>query len=151
MSRHQRRQSGVKDMPEELEAADALLGQADVLLQRHRSEASLITATGEDLAADDLPLLTEVVDDAPDQAVPAGTAPLPRPDPDPAGQRADLDGLIARELEAWLARELPQLLAAELDRLAERVRDQALARMQTTLLPVLSRQISDAVQPQDPA
>lgn len=131
-------------MTEELKAADTLLDQADALLHRHRGAASLMTASGEDIAADDLPLLTEVVDEplvsgtlaaaAPEQAAMALSERL-----------ADLDGLIAREVESWLSNELPQLLSAELDRLVERVHGQALAQMRATLLPTLSRRIAGAL------
>lgn len=144
----------VPTLPDELEAADELLDQADALLQRHRGAASLITATGDDLAADDLPLLTEVVDELP--PAPALAPPQPQPDPTPRGdvelaeRLVALDGAIAQEVEAWLANELPQLLSAELDRMAERLRSQALAHMRATLLPALAQHISDTLSP-DPA
>lgn len=132
-------------MPEELDAADALLDQADALLHRHRGAASLMTAVGDDIAADDLPLLTDVVDELPGPVL-APEAPRPLvQDVDLAERLVVLDGLIAREVETWLANELPQLLSAELDRLAERLRSQALAQMRATLLPALAQHISDTL------
>jgi len=120
-------------MPDELKAADALL-------HRHRGIARLITPSGDDLAADDLPLLTEVVDE------PSPPAAFPQSTPPPRAGRSDrlasLDGLIAREVETWLAEELPPILAEEFARLAEQVRLQALARMRSTLLPALSRHVA---------
>ena len=137
-------------MPDELKTADALLDQADALLHRHRGAASLMTASGDDLAADDLPLLTEVVEE------PAPAPPTEPLIPSPADTQAALaerlvvlDGLIAREVEAWLSDELPQILTAELDRLAERLRAQALAQMRATLLPALSQRISDTLNPDE--
>ena len=129
-------------MTDELKTADTLLGQADALLHRHRGAASLMTASGDDLAADDLPLLTEVVDDSPAADIPPEPSPPDQPQVDIAECLVALDALIAREVEIWLANELPQLLSAELDRLTERLCNQALAQMRVTLLPALSRHIS---------
>lgn len=134
-------------MSDELKAADALLDQAEALLQRHRGAASLMTASGDDLAADDLPLLTEVVDEQPPP--PAESAPAP--ETDFTERLAALDSLIAREIETWLANELPQILSTELDRLAERLHDHALAQMRATLLPALSQRISNTLSGDDPA
>lgn len=133
-------------IPAELDAADALLDQADALLMRHRGAASLITAVGDDIAADDLPLLTDVVDEppAPSAGLDAPPSSAPR-DVELAERLVALDGAIAKEVETWLANELPQLLSAELDRLAERLRGQALAQMRATLLPALAQHISDAL------
>lgn len=152
MAQRPRPDAADDDLPEELEAADALLDQADALLQRHRGSASLMTALGDDLAADDLPLLTDVVHDVAEE-VPATGLPL---QPSAAQEVAlaerlvVLDGLIAREVEAWLANELPQLLSSELDRLAERLRSQALAQMRVTLLPALAQHISTTLSPDEP-
>lgn len=137
-------------MPDEPKSDDALLDQADALLRRPRGAASLITASGDDLAADDLPLLTEVVDEStPPAAFPPST---PSPRADRSDRLAGLDGLIAREVEAWLAEELPPILAEEFERLAEQVRLQALARMRSTLLPALSRHVATLLEQEaDPA
>ena len=129
-------------MPEELETADALLDQADALLHRHRGAASLMTASGDDLAADDLPLLTEIVDHPQPPTGPTEASPSPSPQVDLVERLVALDALISREVEAWLAEELTELLDAELARVAERVRSQALAQMRATLLPALSEHIS---------
>jgi hypothetical protein len=138
-------------MSDELKAADALLDQADALLHRHRGAASLITASGDDLVADDLPLLTEVVDGRHAPAVPVEPPSDDQPKVDLAERLVALDGFIAREVEAWLAEELPQILGAELERLAAQVRMQALAQMRATLLPALSRRISDTLNGDGPA
>jgi hypothetical protein len=147
------RPNAADDLPEELEAADALLDQAEALLQRHRGSASLMTALGDDLAADDLPLLTDVVDEVAAEVPVASLPPQSSAarEVDLAEHLVVLDGLIAREVEAWLANELPQILSAELDRLAERLRGQALAQMRATLLPALSQHISTTLNGNDPA
>lgn len=137
-------------MPEELDTADALLDQADALLQRHRGAASLMTAVGDDIAADDLPLLTDVVEELPGPALASEAPRPPARGVDLAERLVLLDGLIAREVESWLANELPQLLSAELDRLAERLRSQALAQMRATLLPALAEHISATLSPDEP-
>lgn len=145
------RPDAADDLPEELEAADALLDQAEALLQRHRGSASLMTALGDDLAADDLPLLTDVVEDVVVEAPAASPPPQSSAarEVDLAEHLVILDGLIAREVEAWLANELPQLLSAELDRLAERLRSQVLAHMRATLLPALAQHISTTLSPDE--
>lgn len=61
------------DAEEELQRADALLGQADALLNRHRGETTAA-------ADDDLPILTDVVDEdelPPEALLPPKRAPLP--------------------------------------------------------------------------
>ena len=136
-------------MTDELKTADALLGQADALLHRHRGAASLMTASGDDLAADDLPLLTEVVDSSPTADIPHEPTPPYQPEVGLAGRLVALDGLIAREVEAWLAEELPKILHAELAYLATKVRTQALAQMRATLLPALSQHLSDTLNGDD--
>lgn len=134
-------------LPEELEVADALLDQADALLQRHRGASSLITATGDDLSADDLPLLTEVVDHLPTPAPPTAPPPEAGLDVDLAERLVALDGLIAREVESWIANELPELLAVELERVAQQLKTQAQAQLRATLLPALSQHISATLDP----
>ena len=135
-------------MPDELKTADALLDQADALVHRHRGAASLMTASGDDLAADDLPLLTEVVDE-PLVSVAAEASPQPPAQVDLTQRLLALDGLIAREVETWLADELPQILTTELDRLAERLRSQVLTQAHATLLPTLSERILGALHPDE--
>jgi len=139
----------VEAMSDELKAADVLLEQADTLLHRHRGAASLMTASGDDLAADDLPLLTEVVDERLTAGIAVEPPPPDQPEVDLAERLVALDGLIAREVETWLAEELPDILAAELERLAAQVRTQVLAQMRATLLPALSQRISDTLNPEN--
>lgn len=125
------------DRPDaDLEAADFLLSKADALLRRHRS-----TEAG--AAEDDLPILTEVVDDGGTAAAPEATAAPESPSsPDLTELLIRLDTEISLEVEAWLANELPQLLSRELDSLVERVRVQALAHLRATLLPALSDRLA---------
>lgn len=135
--------SGQDTLPEELEAADALLDQADALLRRHRGGSRSALAPLDDADADELPLLTDVVD-----ALPAPPGPPSQPAATPndillAERLVALEAAISKEVESWLAVELPQLLSLELDRLSDRLRTQALAHMRATLLPALSTRIAD--------
>lgn len=128
-----------RDDPEaELREADLLLSKADALLRRHQ----VPDHAGPADAPDDLPLLTDVVEDL-------------AFDPDPEAESADqshsvalaellvnLDTDLAREIEFWFANELPQLVASELDRFSENLRREALAHMRATLIPSLSERIS---------
>lgn len=132
---------GDDTLPEELQAADALLDQADALLRRHRGGSRPALAPPDSDDSNELPLLTEVV-----------VVDAPPPSPAPATSAATillaehlvaLDAAIAREVESWLAVELPQLISLELDRLSDRLRNQALAHMRATLLPTLSERISE--------
>jgi hypothetical protein len=119
----------------DLAEADALLLKADALLRRHRfggSEPSPATID------DDLPILTEIVDDIP---APRGPAHVPR-QVDLAEQLVGLDAELTREIESWFADELPELLAAELETLSRQLREKALAHLRATLLPTLSARIA---------
>ncbi len=149
------------DPDEELKAADDLLHKADALLRRHKGtdrepevevsledeELPLLTEVVEDLE-DDLPILTEEVEASALQAPEPEPAPPPPEAPEPAQDVAlaefliDLDTEIAREVETWFSSELPQLLSRELDRLAERLRAEAVAHLRATLLPALSEHVS---------
>ncbi|HRP74435.1 MAG TPA: hypothetical protein PK725_01965 [Rhodocyclaceae bacterium] len=130
-----------RDDPEaELREADLLLSKADALLRRHQVPGQ----TGPTDTSDDLPLLTDVVEDL---AFDPGSEPEPV-----AGQGngvalaellVDLDTELAREIEFWFANELPQLVASELDRFSENLRREALAHMRATLIPSLSERISN--------
>lgn len=119
----------------DLAEADALLLKADALLRRHRfggSEPSPATID------DDLPILTEIVDDIPG---PRGSAHRSR-QVELAEQLAGLDAELTREIESWFADELPELLAAELETLSRQLREKALAHLRATLLPTLSARIA---------
>ncbi|MBL8438798.1 MAG: hypothetical protein JNM61_11415 [Zoogloeaceae bacterium] len=117
-------------LPEEIETADALLDQADALLQRHRGAGRIITALGDDLNSEDLPLLTEVVEDLP----PPRAVCTPHPDgaieatrtPPESAHRVSLD-----DLEAWLAEALPPILAEEIESLTHRLQSRLLAALST--------------------
>ncbi|MBA4741179.1 MAG: hypothetical protein H2060_00560 [Azoarcus sp.] len=128
------------DDDRELSEADRLLRRADALLQRHR-------VLEED---DDLPLVTDVVDDLPPEA-----APTPRPDPapaprhDPAARIAqaerlvEIDTVVQRAVEAWVAAELPAIIERELSLAADRLHEETVAHLRATLLPRLSEHISE--------
>ncbi|ANQ86074.1 hypothetical protein dqs_3046 [Azoarcus olearius] len=154
----------------ELERADDLLGKADALLRRHRGTESESERLDDELTIplddldDDLPILTEVVDEDELSALERQAATEPPPvapsAPDIAAaapavdtrrqqqaahvaeQLIELDTEIGREVEAWLANELPQILSRELDALAEKVRSEALAQLRATLLPSISERIA---------
>lgn len=149
------------DPADELKEADILLEKADALLRRHKAkEDKNPTAPSPD---DDLPVLTDIVDDlmiepllrfdTPPDPAPQPPRPETRPaaaaPPLPAGMSIELterlvnlDTELAREVENWFADELPQLVTRELDRFAQRLREEAIAHMRATLVPALSERIS---------
>lgn len=144
------------DPEQELKMADALLHKADALLRRHRVPHAAEPDVEVPLDDEDLPILTEVVTEL--------KAPEPPPaEPEPpavdhtgpaadtlfAEQLIELDTDIQREVEAWFSNELPQLLSRELDRLSERLREEALAHLRSTLLPALSERISQSLEEAD--
>lgn len=149
------------DTEAEIERANDLLDKADALLRRHRGsefEAGFdnaeVSVPLED--EDDLPILTDIVDDfdigAPvltevaDAAPAAVAAPVEAPpaiDPARIAERlVEIDTEISREVEAWLANELPQILSREFDALVDKVRSETLAHLRATLLPTLSERIA---------
>lgn len=158
------------DTDAELERADDLLDKADALLRRHRgndAESAPETSPGNNTDVvmaledeDDLPILTDIVEDyepavhaAPDTTPPLAPAAAPgvpaAPPSRPAFDRAlvaerlvEIDTEISREVEAWLANEVPQILSRELDALVEKVRSETLAHLRATLLPTLSERIA---------
>ncbi len=121
------------DSDADLAEADALLLKADALLRRHRFGASDSSPATID---DDLPILTEIVDDL----SPPPTSATPHPDL--AEQLVELDTELSREIETWFANELPELLAAELEALSRQFHERALAHLRATLLPMLSARIA---------
>jgi len=175
----------MKDWPplspdEELARADSLLDQADALLSRHRpttrdnlieSPNDALSPFGANLEDEDLPILTEVVDDLnlpPDWAEQAAKPlpPLSKPAAQPttlddallaapaitledriafqiAERLIELDTQITRSIGDWMDREFPQLLQRELDRLAEHLQTEMRAHLRATLLPELSARISE--------
>lgn len=115
---------------------------------------------------DDLPVLTDVVDEriepyigAPatpiilepvsNDAEPEPGIPAPAPSERAANHLAErlvaLDTAINRHIEEWVNNELPQLVSRELDDLAERLREAAAAHLRATLLPALSAEIADTL------
>lgn len=162
---------------DDLDRADDLLGQADALLRRHRGQSDIEAQTaahGQDPGSafdddDDLPILTEIVDDldlpamwtehkaAEPAAAPIFHAPLA---PATAAATADqgahraagaqhlaeklveLDTEIARKVADWVAVEFQQVLDRELEHLGARLHAEMLAHLRATLLPELSTRIS---------
>ena len=175
----------MKDWPplspdEELARADSLLDQANALLSRHRpttrdnlteSPDEALPPFGASLENEDLPILTEVVDDLdlPSDWAEQATKPLPplsKPAAPPAPlddaavaapaitledriafqiaeRLIELDTQITRSIGDWMDREFPQLLQRELDRLAEHLQTEMRAHLRATLLPELSARISE--------
>ena len=103
-----------------------VFGKADALMKRHR--AFVAAGAQPASAAEELPVLTEVVD--PTQAVPALAAALSGSPGagDLAGRMHELlDPLtpnIARAVENWLVATLPRLVARRLDGIAEQVAEE---------------------------
>lgn len=164
---------------DDLERADDLLGQADALLRRHRGLSDIEAqppghaqdpgpAFDDD---DDLPILTEIVDDLELPAAwpepkpaesapasifhppPAATSAPPAATVDPGAHRAELtqhlaeqlvelDTEIARKVADWVAVELQQVLDRELAQLGARLHAEMLAQLRATLLPDISSRIS---------
>ncbi|MCB1959977.1 MAG: hypothetical protein KDE68_05560 [Rhodocyclaceae bacterium] len=132
----------------ETESADRVLDQADALLQRHRG------ATDPD---GDLPVLTEVVEDAntatqplplevdPAVAAPAGDVPA-----NYVEQLIELDAIINRRVDAWLHNELPELLDQVMESVKDGLRDEIHAHMRSTLLSDISQEISQLLDANDP-
>lgn len=129
---------------DELERADELLDQADALLRRHRGAEPASARPRAALDDEDLPILTDVVDDLElfDEAAPAAMRPASPPAVQPTSAAAsarpgdaqgDLEQAIVRELESWISHEMPRILARELDQLGERLRQELLAHLRTTL------------------
>nr|WP_211165731.1 hypothetical protein [Azoarcus sp. TTM-91] len=140
-----------------MQRADALLGQADALLNRHRGE----TATPAD---DDLPILTDVVDEdelPPEALLPPKRAPLPgvapsvapaplppqppvqpaqafsAPAPTPSAAPATLNPRQVEQLvrlDTEISREVEAWLANELPQILSRELDSLAERVRTQTL-----------------
>ena len=115
--------------------------------------------------ADDLPVLTDVVDERPEpfigesapiilepvQPEPSISEAFPpvfaaQPGQDELAERlVALDTAISRHIEDWVANELPQLISRELDELAERLSHKAAAHLRASLLPLVSSEIADTL------
>jgi len=131
----------------------------EISLEDEEAEASLhrpdVPETGD---GDDLPVLTDVVDERIEPFIGDSepiilepvdpepelrdAAPVLAPAPDLAGRIVELDIAINRLIEDWVATELPQLVSRELDALAERLRVKAVTQLQHSLQPLISAEIA---------
>ncbi len=125
--------------------SDDILGKADALMRRR---AFIAGGAQPAAAADDLPVLTEVVD--PSNAVPAIAAAIsggPGAE-DLAERMRDLLGPlppdIARAVENWLVATLPRLVARRLDGIAEQVAEEVGAALRESLPLLISDLIRSA-------
>ena len=126
-------------------SSDDVFGKADALMKRRA-----FVAGGAQPAqpAEDLPVLTEVVD--PSQAVPALSAALSgSPGAEDLASRMHelLDPLppdIARAVENWLVATLPRLVARRLDGVAEQIAEEVGAALRESLPLLISDLIRSA-------
>ena len=115
---------------------DSLLGKADQLMRRHRSfVATPKSADSEaaDSADDDLPVLTEVVVTASDQAAADDNALRLRLEQLLVEQRA----AMLSEFERWLDEQLPQVVISAMDGMTDRLVSAISRRARAELLPRL--------------
>lgn len=129
-------------------------------------EEDLTTPLDEMDEDDDLPVLTDVIEERIEPYIGESATPIilepitDEPSPEPAFESAPLvdrstdqlaerlvalDTAISRHIEEWVNNELPQLVSRELDDLAERLREAAAAHLRATLLPVLSAEIAETL------
>ena len=130
------------EIPLDDDEAERLLDKASALIHRHESFAIASDP-------DDLPVLTDVVDE---RIEPFIANPVAALTPDPSAPTADisdslvaLESAISRHIEDWVANELPQIMSRELDGFAEHLRSAALIHMRGHLLPILSAQIAHSL------
>ena len=123
-----RRQNGTPENT--VDGTRTVLSQADALMRRHR-----VFVAGAEAAnpADDLPVLTEVVDDADFAAKNPGNS----SDALRATQRA----AISTALDKWLANELPLAVQTLTDGLAEQLLLTLKARAKAELLERLLKEL----------
>lgn len=162
------------DADDDIKVADELLHKADALLRRHKSleESRTLSPQSsqpppspdqtpaprpEPMLEEDLPILTEVIDDdeltVVTDIIPAFVPPPPVPQEtiELAEALVRLDSDVARAVEGWFSNELPQLLTRELDKLSDRLQEEAIAHLRATLLPAISEKISRSLEtPDDP-
>lgn len=119
--------------------ANPVLQQADALMRRHRR----FVAGGEVSvpAIDDVPVLTEVVEDA--------VAAVPESDVDARIHAAvgATEAELARALERWIAMHLPQALEQALGRVSEQLQQELAARLRSELLTRPMFDNSEPIQP----
>ena len=121
------------------DSSRTLLNKADEFLNRRRAqlgnampESSPAEIAG---AADDIPLLTEVVS--------AGDIPSRQ------GERMDFSADIAREMDAWLDENLPQVVLHALDGISDRLIAKIHESARTDLLPRLKRAVGENDKPDE--
>lgn len=114
-------------MPDDTNSAPSpVVQQADALMRRHRR----FVAGGEVVppVVDDLPVLTEVVDDAvavfPEQEMAARIH----------AAVGATEAELARALERWIAMHLPQALEQALGRVSEQLQQELAARLRSEVL-----------------
>lgn len=155
---------------DDIERADALLDQADALLNRHRDDEPADTpappfggkavATGGD---DDLPILTEVVEARARPGL-AALEPAAAAEPPPAtpelppallsalspALRAALEREIAAAVEDWLVDQLPLIVDRQIDLLVERLRAETLDELRRGLAPAIAERVLHRLDPARP-
>lgn len=131
----------------QLREADLLIHKADALLRRHKRSDGETANEG----FDELPILTDVVDETELSRRPLQPAPPPLETRETASgvestevieHLLSLETEINRAISEWFANEMPQIVSRELDRFSERLRDEVVWHARATLLPDLSEQIS---------
>ncbi len=125
-----------------------VLGKADALMKRRAFVAGGAHPPATTVSAEDLPVLTDVVD--PSQAVPALAAALAGgPGAENLAEKmrellAPLPPDIARAVENWLVATLPRLVARRLDGIAEQVAEEVGAALRESLPLLISDLIRSA-------
>lgn len=110
-------------------ADDDVLQKADALMRRHRVfVAGSSKESVADAAADDVPVLTDIVD--PDSAVSTPGIQTPV-------DLARLRDALASELEAWLDEELPRHVMRVLDGITDQMISHLVQQARAELLPRL--------------
>lgn len=123
--------------------SDDVIGKADALMRRHR----VFVAGGPRPPADeDVPILTEVVDDgAAEPTAPAGQEDQLRERV--ANLRALQDEAVVLAMEAWLAERLPAVVAEAIESLS----DQVATRLEAEVRDNLLNHLRAALDPAPPA
>ncbi len=134
----------------DLEEADYLLKKADELLKRRHTASRTTSAPYRaETDDDDLPVLTDIVDEGSLAGAAAPQTIVEQSDPGRellAEALIGLDTEINREIESWLAKELPELIATELEQLTQQLKLKLAAQARATLLPTLSARIASRLE-----
>lgn len=117
-----------------------VLGKADEFIRRRRAQlggAALEAPLPATAAEDDIPTLTEIVDNASLPVNPAA--------PEAAAQKSgrDINVEVARELEAWLDENLPQVVVHVMDGITDKLIQQVHDSARADLLPRLRRALRE--------